>query len=182
MIFRTLGILLTYRLRSRLPLLGVSRLRLRVRPGDLDLNLHMNNGRFFSVADLGRFDHGLRSRLWAEAFKRRWRPMAGDSDGRFSASLQPFRRFALETRLLGWDAKWFFSEHRFLQGSRVAAVVVVRYVFAGARGVVPTTQVLEAIGHTDPSPTLPDWVLQWRDAQDALVRNLKQEAATRSPQ
>lgn len=172
--FRTLCLLLGWRRRGALPLLGTSRLRLRVAPGDLDVNLHMNNGRFFSVADLGRLDHGLRSGLWRRAFRRGWRPVAGDCTGRFSASLQPFQAFDLETRLLGWDAKWFFVEHRFLAGPRVAAVVVVRYLLLGKRGAVPTAKALELVDHREPSPALPAWVQQWRDAQGALIETLKQ--------
>ena len=175
MLLRTLIIVLTTRLRGALSLLGTSVLRLRVMPGDLDYNLHMNNGRYFSVADLGRFDHGLRSNLWRRALRRGWRPVAGDANGRFSASLQPFQRFELHTRLLGWDEKWFFVEHRYLLGARVAALIVVRYLFISKRGNVPTQLVLEAIGHREASPALPDHVVQWRDAQGALVAQLKAE-------
>ncbi len=176
---RTLRILLSHRLRGPLPLLGSSRLRLRVLPGDLDLNLHMNNGRYFSVADFGRWDLGLRCGLWRRAFGSGLRPVAGDCVGRFSASLQPFQAFELQTRLLGWDAKWFFTEHRFVARGRVAAVVVVRYLFVGKRGTTPTAEALALIGHVGDSPELPDWVRQWRDAQDTLVGELKREA--RSP-
>lgn len=175
MLLRTLSTVLTHPLRGRLPLLASSVLRLRVLPGDLDSNLHMNNGRYFSVADLGRFDHGLRSQLWGRALRRGWRPVAGDADGRFSISLRPFQRYTLHTRLLGWDAKWFFVEHRYRLGARVAALVLVRYLFVGKQGPVPTAQVLAAIGHNEASPELPAWVMQWRDAQAALVAQLKAE-------
>src|SRR3546814_3162521 len=89
---------------------------------------------FRSVADLGRLDLGLRSRVWLRAFKRGWRPMAGDSNARFSSSLQPFRRYELQTRTLGWNQKWIFCEHRFVRGDRVCALVVVRYLFVSKRG------------------------------------------------
>ncbi|SHG71575.1 Acyl-CoA thioesterase FadM [Hydrocarboniphaga daqingensis] len=178
---RTLLVVLTSRLRGVLPLLGTSVLRLRVWPGDLDSNLHMNNGRYFSVADLGRFDHGLRSGLWRAALKRGWRPVAGDADGRFSVSLQPFARYQLHTRLLGWDDKWFFVEHRYQLGQRVAALVLVRYLFVSSRGPVPTAKVLDVIAHREPSPALPDWARQWRDAQNALVAQLKAESQAERP-
>ena len=176
---RTLWMLLTTRLRGPLPLLGTSRLSGRVWPNDLDINLHMNNGRYFTLADLGRFDHGLRSGLWKQALKRGWRPVAGDCSGRFSASLQPFARYELESRILGWDAKWFFIEHRYKLGERVAAVVAVRYLFVSKQGAVPTAKALELIDHREPSPELPDWVTGWRDAQDALVAQLKRDAGSR---
>ena len=177
MLLRTLSIVLSHWLRGALPLLGTSVLRMRVLPGDLDSNLHMNNGRYFSVADLGRFDHGLRSNLWRQALRRGWRPVAGDANGRFSVSLRPFQRYELHTRLLGWDEKWFFVEHRYRLGARVAALVVIRYLFVSGKGSVPTALVLQAIGHDEPTPALPGWVAQWRDTQNALVAQLKQDAA-----
>lgn len=172
---RWLYIVLTLRWRSKLELLGLSRLQLRVWPSDLDANLHMNNARFFSAADHGRLDQGLRSGLWREALRRGWKPMAGDSNARYSASLQPFARYVLETRMLGWDQKWFFSEHRFVSGGGVVAVVVVRYLFLSSRGKVPTAKVLELIGHATPSPELPEWVQQWSGAQTLLTTQLKKE-------
>src|SRR5579859_6920588 len=85
---------------------GVSSLLLRVWAGDLDFNLHMNNGRYFSAADIGRFDWWMRSGLWRAARARGWRPVAGDATARLSRSLQPFEKFKLRTRMLGWTGKW----------------------------------------------------------------------------
>lgn len=175
---RILGIVLTRWMRPPLDLLDTSRMKLRVSLGDLDSNLHMNNGRYFSIADLGRFDQGLRAGFWKQALRRGWRPIAGDSNARYSASLRPFQRYELHTRLLGWDAKWFFAEHRFMLGARVAAVVVVRYLFVSKRGSVATALVLATIGYDQPSPELPRWAAQWRDAQTALAAQLKQESST----
>ncbi len=61
--FRLLRLLLTARWRGRLGPLDESVLKLRVWPVDLDVNLHMNNGRYLSVMDLGRVDVILRTGL-----------------------------------------------------------------------------------------------------------------------
>ena len=52
MLFRALWILLTARWRGSLDLLGESVLSFRVMPGDLDVNLHMNNGRYLTLMDM----------------------------------------------------------------------------------------------------------------------------------
>jgi hypothetical protein len=44
--------------------LDVSRLRFTVLPNDLDASLHMNNGRYWTLMDLGRMDLLLRTGLW----------------------------------------------------------------------------------------------------------------------
>jgi acyl-CoA thioesterase FadM len=39
---------------SKVDLLATTRIRLRVWPNDLDFNLHVNNGRYLALADIGR--------------------------------------------------------------------------------------------------------------------------------
>lgn len=177
MLWRGLSVWLEFRWRAPLGVLGRSRLRLRVWPGDLDLNLHMNNGRYLSVADLGRLDLGLRSGIWLAALRRGWRPLAGDATVRFSSSLQPLRRYELETRTLGWNDKWIFCEHRFVRGGRICALLLVRYLFVSQRGPVPAAQVMALGGEDQPSPVLPDFVLRWSDTQDQISAMLKTEHA-----
>jgi len=52
--FRLIWLVLTARLRGKVQLFDISVLRLRVLPNDLDFNGHVNNGRYFTLADLGR--------------------------------------------------------------------------------------------------------------------------------
>src|SRR3546814_11902700 len=129
----------------------------------------MNNGRYFSVADLGRLDLGLRSRVWLRAFKRGWRPMAGDSNARFSSSLQPFRRYELQTRTLCWNQKWIFCEHRFVRGYRVCALVVVRYLFVSKRGPVPPSKLMALSVGEPQTPTLTDWEIGSASLRDKVL-------------
>lgn len=176
--WRTLYVLLTFRWRGRVGLFDTSRLTLRVTPGEIDFNFHMNNGRYFSAADMGRLDWGLRSNLWRRALRHGWRAVAGDSNARFSRSLKPFRRYELHTRLHGWNEKWLFCEHRFVRHDQVYATVLVRYLFLSSRGKVPPAVVLEKAGHPTESPPLPDYVLRWHETQEALTAALRAERQT----
>jgi acyl-CoA thioesterase FadM len=153
-------------------------LKLRVWPQDIDLNWHMNNGRYFSVADIGRFDWWIRTGIWRKAMQRGWRPVAGDVDARFSRSLLPLQRYELRTRLLGWDEKWMFALHEFAVGDRVHTTLLVRYVFVSNTRPRPTpAQVLKLIGVDQPSPALPEWVRLWTQAQDRLAADRRAERA-----
>jgi acyl-CoA thioesterase FadM len=175
MMFRFLGTWLSHRRRGPLDVLGTSILHMRVWPNDLDLNIHMNNGRYFSAADIGRLDWWLRTGVWRTTLARGWGPVAGDVAGRFSRSLAPFQRFELHSRLLCWDEKWLFTEHRFISRGQVTAVIVVRYLFRSSTAQQSPASVLALVGHTDPSPPLPDWVRDWHTAQNELTASLKAE-------
>lgn len=164
LLFRTLCKALTLPLRPRLEPLGTSVLTFRVWPNDLDLNIHMNNGRFLSVMDLGRYDLSLRTDLGRLMVGQRWQALVGGVSMRYRRSLAPFEAYELHTRLLGWDAKWFFLEQRFLKRrGELAAVGVVKALFRGRGGNVPVAEVLRRMGHEGPDLELPEAVRRWAD-------------------
>ena len=55
-----------------------SQLSLRVMPNDLDINFHMNNGRYLTICDLNRIDLFIRSGLLKAMFKRGWIPLIAE--------------------------------------------------------------------------------------------------------
>ena len=48
---------------------------MRALPTDVDLALHVNNGQYFGLFDLGRFDAMVRTGLWDEIRRRGWTPV-----------------------------------------------------------------------------------------------------------
>jgi acyl-CoA thioesterase FadM len=150
----------------RIEPLGESRLRLRVMPDDLDINLHMNNGRFLGLMDLGRFDLVIRMGVMRQARRRRWRPLVGSAMIRYRRSLEPFRSFDLVTRVLCWDDRWMVFEQRFERAGELMAVALVRALFRGPDGNVPSDDALRVTGYTGPRPPFPDHVSLWSEADD----------------
>ena len=66
----------------------------RVLPTDLDVNGHMNNGRYLSISDLGRFDMLSRGGLWRELMRRGWYPVIASSTISYRKSLNPWHSSA----------------------------------------------------------------------------------------
>jgi acyl-CoA thioesterase FadM len=178
MIFRHLLMLLGALRGPRIGPLGESRLRLRVMPDDLDINMHMNNGRFLSLMDLGRFDLVIRMGVMGEARRRRWRPLVGSSMIRYRRSLEPFHRFDLVSRVLCWDERWMIFEQRFERAGELMAVALVRALFRGPEGNVPSDEALRMAGHTGPPPPVPEYIRQWAAADDG---NWKAVSASSGP-
>ncbi|MBI3132768.1 MAG: thioesterase family protein [Acidobacteria bacterium] len=146
LLFRLVWLLLTVKFRSRLGILDDSMRRFIVWPNDLDLNLHMNNGRYLTVMDLGRFDLTFRTGLGRLLFQRRWRPVVGGVRITYRRSLDPFQRYELHTRLHAWDAKWVYLEQRFIRNGQVHAEAMVKAIFLGPAGSVPSDVVGAALG------------------------------------
>ena len=119
--FRLLWLALALLWRRKLdPRRDVSRLTFRVLPTDLDLNGHMNNGRYLTIMDLGRLDHVLRSGLWRPIWQNGWAPMLGSAVIRYRREMRLFQRFTLETRIAAWSDTTAVMEQTFLDRQRSA--------------------------------------------------------------
>jgi acyl-CoA thioesterase FadM len=159
-------------------LLEPSVIRLRVWPNDLDLNVHMNNGRYLSLMDLGRVDVMFHSGAFALWFKRGWQPLVAWSCCRHFKPLRLFQRFEIRTRILGWDEKWIYFEQRFASGGTLYALAAVKALMAGNERLISTEELFGATGHEPrPSPALPEWVLTWLAAERQAIVGLKKEGA-----
>lgn len=169
LLVRLIRVLLTSRARGVLAPLGESVVPFRVWPFDVDLNLHMNNGRYLSLMDLGRLDLIIRVGLMREVRRRRWMPLVGSATIRYRRSLAPFQRYHLHTRIVGWDEKWFFIEQRFVSRGELVAVGFIKGLFRAPGGNVAPAQILSAVGHPGPSPDLPIGVVAWQQAERRLA-------------
>jgi acyl-CoA thioesterase FadM len=152
----------------RLGPLDESVVRFRVLPNDLDNNLHMNNGRYLTLMDLGRTDLVVRMGVVRRLLQRKWRPVVGSLTIRYRRSLEPFQRYELRTRLVAWDDDWFFVEQRFVRGGELVARAFVKGIFLGPEGRVPTQAVVDASGHGIASPPIPEGLRRWAEAEAML--------------
>ena len=86
--FRLLWLLVTSRMRPRLDLPGeASVLPFRAWFHDLDTSLHMNNGRYLTLMDLGRVQLMIRAGMIPTIVRKRWTPVVGSSYMRHRRSL-----------------------------------------------------------------------------------------------
>ena len=130
---RLFWLLLTAGRRGALKLPGdASRLAFRVWLHDLDPSLHMNNGRYLTLMDLGRLDSLARAGILREVIRQKWTPIASTVTIRFRRELRLFQKFQLETRLVTWDATQVVMEQTFLiEGGPRHGQVAARALFKG---------------------------------------------------
>lgn len=67
------------------------------------------------------------------------------------------------SRLLCWDVKWGYFEHRFERNGKLVAVVYIKGLFVGPGGRVSVAEAASLLGVTEPSPVMPDTVKDLRD-------------------
>lgn len=165
LIFRLLAVLLSALRGARIHPLGESVVRFTVLPHDLDLNVHMNNGRYLAVMDLGRLDMMTRIGVTRHILRNRWQPVVGSLTIRYRRALRPFQRYSLRSRVLCWDEKWFYIEQRFERRGEIVAQAYVKGLFLGPRGKVAPQEVIGRAGLEVASPSMPEAVSLWLEAE-----------------
>ena len=104
----------------------VSRIRLTTLPTDIDILRHMNNGRYLSLFDLGRWDLLVRTGIWDAMNSHGWYAVVSSETITFRKSLQLWQRFDIESRMLGHDDRAVYMEHRAVVDGEVYARAIVR--------------------------------------------------------
>lgn len=153
----------------------VGRLKLRVLPTDLDVNNHVNNGVYFSLMDLGRFDLLYRSGAWATMMKKGFYPVVASETITFRKSLAPWQRYLLESKIVGYDEKAVYMEQRFVVDGEVYAQGFIRGRFLKkSGGTVFMAELAEMLGVDLAAVTLPAWLAEWAD--DVALPSTRAEA------
>lgn len=150
--------------RSRAGHFDVVSMDFRVLPTDLDINRHMNNGRYLSIADVARFDMLKRTGLWSMLMQHRWYPVVQSSTITHRLSLLPWQRFTIESRVIGFDERAVYLEQRFVVKGQIAATLIVKGRFLKrSGGSVPLKEISDALGVDVSQRSVPEWVHRWAD-------------------
>ncbi|MFJ4046234.1 acyl-CoA thioesterase [Microbacterium sp. NPDC089987] len=168
-IWRTLLVILQARLRTRrrgaLDPSAISRIRLTTLPTDIDILRHMNNGRYLSLFDLGRWDLLIRTGLFDAMNSRGWYAVVSSETVTFRKSLQLWQRFDVESRFVGHDEKAVFLEHRAVVDGEVYARVIVRSrMLRRGGGIVSNEELFAAVGKPAGLPEVEPWIHDWASA------------------
>ena len=166
--------LATFRPRRPIPghsILDPSVTRTRVRPGDLDIYLHMNNAVYLNLMDAAR------SNLIADCGgskplgERGWYPVVAASTMTYKRSLTLFQPVEVTSRVLGWDPRVVYLEQVITSRGRLSARGLVAGRFLAKDGSrVPAPDVAALLGGHLTSPVLPDDVDAWARAVDVAHR------------
>jgi acyl-CoA thioesterase FadM len=175
---RLLWVLVSATTRRALPApFGVSQRRFHVLPNDIDAMLHMNNGRYLTVMDLGRVDLMIRTGLFRLVVRNGWTPIVGTATISFRREMRLLQAYLLETRIAGWNGQLAIMEQKFFlasgpRASEVAAIGLVRVgLYDRARhSFVPPTEIMEALGVAAESPPLAPEMTALVELEDKLRR------------
>lgn len=164
LLLRTMLQLLRSRNRPALGIWEAGSVSLRVLLTDIDIAMHLNNGMYFSVFDLGRFDLMVRSGVWREMRRRRWSPVAAGETISFRKSLVLGQRYSVETRIIGLDERAVYFEQRAVVSGEIHARAYIATRLVSEDGPVSNEDIIAVFGAPPAELVLPGWIHEWRRA------------------
>lgn len=166
---------MTARPRRAIPGQGIldpSVLSMRVRPADLDVYLHVNNGVYLQMMDVARSTYIADLGGFPLLKEKRWYPVVAAQTVNYRRSLTLGQRFEITTTVVGWDQRVIYLEQVFTRGDELVArgLVAGRFLTRGSGARVPATDVAALLAPGVSSPPLPADVEQWARAIDVAHR------------
>lgn len=120
-----------------------------VGPLDLDTNFHVNNGRYLSIMDMGRFDMLLKPKVFWKLVLAGYYPVVVSESIRFKKSLALFNYFTIKTEIESWDEKDFYIRQIFYHKNKIMAVGYIkgRFMKRGQKKSVATSDVYKFLNY-----------------------------------
>jgi acyl-CoA thioesterase FadM len=164
--FVRLGIELAMNRRARpLPLDGVHVSHHTCWPWDLDPWIELNNGRTLTLYDLGRIPLAIRTGLRAAIGRNGWGITVAGSSIRYRRRVRAFQRVEMRSAFVGRDARFFYVQQAMFRHGEALSGVLIRNAITRPSGIVPTDEVLAALGAPERADPLPAWVAAWSEAE-----------------
>jgi len=139
---------------------------MRVMPGDIDVFMELNNGRFLTMMDFGRFDLAIRSGLMRFVKKQNWGLTVAGASVRFRHRLKLFQQFELHSQVIGHDKMWIYFHQKIIRNGKTHASALIRTGVTSRKGIVKVEEVLKKMKPDVKIPLLPDWAKAWVEADE----------------
>ena len=132
-------------------------------PTDIDIFMEVNNGRYLSLMDIGRFDYGAKIGLTSVLKRRKWGLAVAGSSVRYRKRMHLFEKFNLHTKVVAVDEKWTYFHQVIKRRGQWCAATLARTAVTNAQGIVPSAEVAKELGF-EWEHRMPDWVKRWDEA------------------
>ena len=150
----------------------------KVLPNDLDINGHMNNGRYLTLLDLMIVEFFARTGFLKVLLKHGWRPMSGGAVITYRKGLKPFQTYQIRYSYAASNDIWNFMRFEFvtMEGD-VCAAGYMKGAAVSKRGLVPNRVSYQKMEMQPDERPLPEAVKHWLASENAVVDEFKQAQA-----
>ena len=136
-----------------------------VLPQDIDPFMELNNGRYVTLLDLGRFSLGGKVNMASFLKRNNWSLTIVGTYNEYRFRLRLFQRFILKTKIIGYDEKWFYFFQKVERKGKTHMASVVKFAYTSKEGLVYPKEVISAMGIKYDPNNLPFWIKELTEHQ-----------------
>ena len=141
------------------------KINLIVLPQDIDPFMELNNGRYVTLLDLGRYSLGARVNMGSFLKRNKWSLTIVGTYNEYRHRLRLFQRFILQTKILGYDEKWFYFFQKVERNGKTHMASLVKFAYTSKKGLVLPKEVVSAMGIKYEPNSLPSWIKELTEQQ-----------------
>lgn len=146
----------------------------RVWLNDIDLNFHMNNGRYLTILDIARTDYLFKTGLYKVMWKRKLAGVTGGVNITFLKELKPLSTYVVETKVIDWDERWFYIQQQFVQDKLIKANAIVKVTFMKGRKLVSPQDIMDMVPHRIiTKPETPQFLQEFIDGEKHMITTVR---------
>lgn len=151
--------------RSKLNPEDSSALELRAGFTDIDMFMELNNARYFTYMELGRWDFSYRIGLIGLMKKHKWGVAIGGASVRYRRRIPFLSKFTLTTQLVCHDGRWFYFLQEMHIKNKICFSALIKACVTSKNGLMPAPEVIKELGRESWNPDIPEWISAWVNAE-----------------
>ena len=146
--------------------------KFRVKTFDCDALRVMAAYKYFLYMDYARWEQFARTDLYSAVLSRKLAPSLGSQKMIYRKPIKRGTRVTMHVEVAGWDNRWFYHVHTFMQQNEIKAIGITRGLFWKKDKLNTLEEIVRSAGFTDTKKDPPDWVLQLFENDGEIIRNM----------
>ena len=148
----------------------------RVKAFDCDALRVMAAYKYFIYMDYARWEQFARTDLIRVVLGRKLIPSLGSQKIIYRKPIKRGTRVSMHVEIAGWDNRWFYHVHTFMQQNEIKAIGVTKGLFWRKDKLNTLEEIVQSAGFSNTKKSPPDWVLKLFENDGQIIHS--NESAT----
>jgi acyl-CoA thioesterase FadM len=128
--------------------------------------------KYFIYMDYARWEQFARTDLYHAVLTRKLAPSLGSQKIIYRKPIKRGTRVSMHVEIAGWDTRWFYHVHTFMQKNEIKAIGVTRGLFWRKDKLNTLEEIVQSAGFSNTKKDPPDWVLQLFENDSQIIRSI----------
>jgi acyl-CoA thioesterase FadM len=144
----------------------------RVKTFDCDGLRVMAAYKYLLYMDYARWEQFARTKLFKVVLSRKLAPSLGSQKMIYRKPIKRGSRVSMHVEIAGWDDRWFYHVHTFIQQNEIKAIGITKSLFWRKDKLHTLEEIVRSAGFLSTKKTPPDWVLQLFENDTQIIREI----------